>query len=236
MKAKEYFAEPAQISLAEAIEKSDSNAIDAAIAGGADVNRVGKDQMTPLVWAIGKQSKAGFERLLERGANPNYVATGLGQHKAQVSAMELTSMAEDTDYLRLALKHGGNPNLIVSQISGETVLYTAIRNSRPKNVALLVNAGSNIDHQSHSGRTPVMRASDVTRYDIAFQLMQMGADLSIRGHVMGKDKKWRRNAGTTFPEQVQQFGDRSIRVLGREREQRPWYEKVVAELKRRGLI
>jgi ankyrin repeat protein len=236
MKAEDYFDSPAQIELARAVEQGDVAAMDLAIARGAKVNTPSRQQMTPLFWAMSKQNKAGFQRLLEKGADPNFVAKGLGTNKEQISVMELAAMAEDPDFLRMALKHGGNPNLIVSEISDETVLFTAIRNHRPQNVVILANSGSDINHQSKGGDTPIMMASSSTQYDIAYQLMKMGADLSIRHHVMGPDMKWRRNTGRTFAEQMVGFGDRSIRVLGKEREQREWYNKVVAELNRRGLL
>jgi ankyrin repeat protein len=236
MNAEQYFESPVQIELANAVEAGDISGIDAAIGRGAKVNASSRQEMTSLFWAMSKKSKAGFERLLEKGADPNFVAKGLGANKEQISVMELAAMAEDPDYLRMALKHGGNPNLIVSDISGETVLFTAIHNHRLENVVVLVNAGSNINHQSKGGDTPIMVASSSTKYDIAYQLMEMGADLSIRHHVMGPGMKWRKNAGSTFAEQMVGFGDRSIRILGKEKEQREWYNKVVSELKRRGLL
>ncbi len=40
---------------------------------GANVNEIGKDGITPLFFCILGKKYEGFEKLLELGANPNYV-------------------------------------------------------------------------------------------------------------------------------------------------------------------
>ncbi|MDP0491325.1 MAG: ankyrin repeat domain-containing protein [Verrucomicrobiota bacterium JB023] len=234
MKPEKYFIIPAQVELAKAVIKQDLQGIDAAIAKGANVNKVGKEEMTPLAWAFSKQKKASFQRLLEKGANPNFKTKKVAWNNDGRSVMQFAALAEDPDYLKLVLKYGGNPNA-PSKARGRTIIYTSIKNHRTQNIKTLVEFGADINHQDEAGFTPIMAAKSLTKYDLVFLLMNLGADLSKRHHLItaNGDKK---NGGKTLAESIQHMGDRSIRVLGLEKEQREWYNKVIAELKSRGLL
>lgn len=234
MKAENYFESREQVELAQAIGRNDIRGIDAAVAKGANVNGIGREEMTPLAWAFSKQKKESFKRLLEKGADPNFKTKKIAWNNDGQSVMQFAALSEDPDYLRWALQHGGNPNG-PDLFPGKTIIFTAIRNRRPQNVEILAKEGADINRQDKAGFTPIMMAHYDTQYDLVFLLMKLGADLSKRHHLMTPDGD-KKNAGKTLAESIQQFGDRSIRVLGKEKEQREWYDKVVAELKRRGLM
>ncbi len=245
MKASEYFTSQVQVQLAEAINKDKPDLIDVAVEAGADVNYVGKEEMVPLMWALVKDKKNSFKKLLELGANPNFKTKRTDfnpRHKthnssSETSVMVVASIMEDSYYLSTALKYGGKPNLLSSQTHNETLLFEAIQNHRIDNVKILLDAGANINHQSEDGSTPIFLAKAITRYDLVYLLMQRGADLKHRGHRYSVyDDSRKLNQGPTLGELIDQLGDGSIKVLGVEKEQREWYNKVVAELKRQGLM
>lgn len=234
MKAENYFENSVQVELAQAIARNDIRGIDVALANGADANGIGREEMTPLAWALSKQKKESFKRLLEKGANPNFQTKKVAWNNDGQSVIQFAALSEDPSYLRLALQYGGNPNA-PDLLPGKTIIFTAIRNRRSENVEILAKGGADIDWQDKAGFTPIMAAKNDTQYDIVFLLMKLGADLSKRHHLMTSDGD-KKNAGQTLAESIQQHGDRSIRVLSKEKEQREWYDKVVAELRRRGLI
>ena len=62
----EIFSDPQLIALAKAVKKQDLREIDQLIAAGVDVNAAGKDNVTPLAWALMLQKKKAFKRLLQR--------------------------------------------------------------------------------------------------------------------------------------------------------------------------
>ena len=64
--ASELFSNQQVAGLARAAAKGDINAIDKAVADGVDVNAIGIDDATPLLWAIERKNKAGFMQLLEQ--------------------------------------------------------------------------------------------------------------------------------------------------------------------------
>lgn len=233
MVADNFFSDRSQLVLARAIEAEDIPAIDRAVAEGADVNAIGKDEMTPLAWAFAKQKKESFRRLLEKGADPNFKTKKAAWNNDGQSVMQFSAMASDSDYLRLSLKHGGNPNA-PDLLPGRTIIYTAIRNRRPENIRILARSGANLNFQDASGATPAMMAKNDSQFDLVYLLMELGADMKIRQ--VYKDPEGRVHKGWTLGEQLQRTGDRSIKVLGKEKGQREWYDKVVAELRRRGLM
>lgn len=233
MVAEKYFPDRSQLALARAIEAEEIPAIDRAVADGADVNRLGKDEMTPLAWAFTKQKKESFRRLLEKGANPNFKTKKAAWNNDGQSIMQFSAMASDPDYLRLSLKYGGNPNA-PDLLPGKTIIYTAIRNRRPENIRILARSGANLNFQDASGATPAMMAKNDSQFDLVYLLMELGADMKVRQ--VFKDLEGRVHKGWTIGEQIQRTGDRSIKVLGKEKKQRDWYDKVVLELRRRGLM
>lgn len=221
MKAKDYFEDQVQIEFATAVAKGNEARMRELLQQGADVNAVGRQEMRPLFWALGKQSLDGFRFLLENGANPNVEAKDLPGEKRPLSLIELAAIAENSDYLRLLLKHGADPNHDVGY-GKRTLIYEAILNNRTENVRLLIEAGANIDHQDLSGSTPMMTAAGIKNFDMVHLLLGKGADVRLENR-WGNDLAW----------MVMEFGDRGMKKGG---EQYRWYQKVVEELKKRGLL
>lgn len=221
MKAKDYFAEPMQVKLAETVARGKPDQIGELIKQGADVNAKGRDGMRPLFWAMGKNSLKGFEILLQNGANPNVTAEGLIKGERPPSVMELAAIAESSEYLRLALKHGGNANFLVGY-GDRTIIYEAILNNRTDNVRTLIEAGADLAHRDTAGETPVATAASINNYDMVYLFLAKGADPSIKD-------RW----GYDLAGLMKKYGTRGIKP---DSEQYQWYLKVVAEMKKRGLL
>ncbi len=58
--------------LAEAAGTGNLLEIDRLVSTGVDINSIGEEGITPLLWAMMIHNHDGFQRLLERGANPKY--------------------------------------------------------------------------------------------------------------------------------------------------------------------
>ena len=224
MKAQTYYSDQKQIRLLDAVDSKNPQKIDDAIEQGAQVNAVGKQEMTPLAWAFAKQNLVGYRHLLEKGANPNFKTQKVAWNNDGRSVMQFAAVAENPDYLLLALKHGGSPNAPDS-LRNKTILNTAIANRRKENIRILANHGADLNHSDRAGFTPLMHCVTSDEYGLALVLLELGADPSIktpRGEHVG--------------DFVSTFGDRGIKILGKEKEQRSSYEQFVSELKRRGLM
>lgn len=107
--AEYYFKDSNVQELCNAISNSEMDKLDKIISNKkTNLNAVGKESITPLMWAMGKGNKKAFLRLLKAGANPNYV----GEGKYGSVIIFATCFMKDSYFLETALKNGGNPNLI----------------------------------------------------------------------------------------------------------------------------
>jgi uncharacterized protein len=174
-KASDFFEDANVAALAEAASEDDVKRIDELIEKGADVNAVGKDDCTPLLYSMTAGKTKGFERLLERGADPNR------QVRPGDSAVRFAACRHDSDFLKIVLAHGGNPNLRCGVAPGgrdglPTPIFETIAAPNPTNTAILVKAGANIEVRNCYGLTPVMAAAQIRAFEVMYVLLEAGAD------------------------------------------------------------
>ena len=110
VRASDYFADKGVATLAQAARDGDIARIDELAATGIDVNAksaVGLNAfvLTPAIFCV-KGSPEGFRRLLELGADPNL------QCDIGLSPISLAAGSLESEPLRLALRFGGDPNLV----------------------------------------------------------------------------------------------------------------------------
>ena len=113
-KAADFFADPQVVALCEAIQANDLERMRQLIAAGADVNALGKGNMTPLLWAFFDDKPERFWLLLEAGADPNfYTESDFGLRQAMVAGDSVTHMACRSRFGHFwpVFEHGGDPNL-----------------------------------------------------------------------------------------------------------------------------
>ncbi|MDA3833193.1 MAG: hypothetical protein PF495_07325 [Spirochaetales bacterium] len=200
--------------LAEAVASGDTNAIDAAIEKGADVNYVGKDDITPLAWALMNQNKVGFEHLLNREADPNV------RFGTRGSLLSLSIDVDDLFFLETALKYGGDPNQRIKFGGTDTIslLWKAITTVVPKpdKVRVLINAGADITEQRHGGGV-VKSCAMKNHYENVYIFLEAGASYS------------------TNREPSSLIHCIETRAVHPDDSDHEWLEKVVAFLKEKGI-
>ena len=77
--AHEAFQSDGVVSLLEAVKNKDAKEAHRLADSGVNVNSLGKDGATPLIWMLGLRDIAAMKLLLELGANPNqYAVNGVG--------------------------------------------------------------------------------------------------------------------------------------------------------------
>jgi len=165
-KAEDYFDGPQIIKLCHAIEKNDVDEMNRLIAEDADVNAVGKDGMTLLLWAFPDHKPERFECLLKHGADPNVLFKSdfgvkyrpfhpipggenffedRGCHLGQ-SVTHLACRSPKISYMQLVFAHGGNANLIDKKTK-ETPLSISICRGMPdmkKRTEILLGKGADL--------------------------------------------------------------------------------------------
>ncbi|NQT13621.1 MAG: ankyrin repeat domain-containing protein, partial [Planctomycetes bacterium] len=195
--ASNFFADPKVAELAEAAARGDVERIDSLVAEGVDVNARGEEGLTPLLYAMLGTTTRGFQRLLERGADPNY------QLENGDSAVTWAAGGRDPERVKILLEmlkiliaRGADPNLrdlpsmprnANSTISRPTPIYHARGHESAR---ILIKAGADVDFQDDSRDTPMMDAALFKRFDVVYALLAGDADFrleDLRGLTLAKE-------------------------------------------------
>ncbi len=177
MHPRRVWSDPQVAALAIAAQEGDVGEIDRLVAAGVDVNTKGLMWHTPLYWTLQAENKPGFKRLLEHGANPN-TETRTGDSVVHLAA----ERADDSEWLELALKHGGDPNLPRlhdKAVPNRPPIFDAMLHQNLHGVRLLIKAGANIEQLNEQGCTPLEQAVRGLDFDIACLLLEAGADYRV---------------------------------------------------------
>src|SRR5712692_3229535 len=207
---REAFRDERVAHMVEAASRGDLGAVDAQIRAGADVNYMGTDGISPLLWVLVEGRHAhnlkGAEHLLKAGANPNY-----RDEKRKASAMALAAGGDSPQILELLLKYKGDPNLIGPR--GEPLLHIAAGEFRKENIDLLLKHGADINMHESTGTTAAQTAVRLGRFDITAYLLEKGLSYNLEG--LAKSVEARRVPPNS--------------------EAQRWKDKVIEMLKERGV-
>lgn len=203
------FGESSGLPLARAAARGDCGKIAQEIDSGVDVNTVGAHGITPLWWAAWAENIAGFECLLKHGADPNY------RRAEGFSLLTRLCRMDDPRFLEVALKYGANPNFVDAE-PNEAIIFQAIMFSHSgRHIALLLNAGADINVRDVGGDNPMVRAIQARGdYKLVWDFLQRGGDWKMKAR-----------DGRRLVDII------SIRGINPHGEQYAWREKVVAFLK-----
>ena len=200
--------------LAKAAGKGRVNQIDDLVNQGVSVNSRGAKNATPLFWAMRNGSVVGFQKLLELGADPNVVFDDGG------SVIHWAVQHEDSSFLRLALEHDGNPNLVAGE---KTPLFDTIGFKGDSDILvlkILLTYGADPNMKEARGNTPAMIAAGVGRFDIVYVLLNSNADYNLKN-----------DAGYSLLDRV--AAKRNAFIPGSEQEKS--LEQVIDWLSRKGV-
>jgi hypothetical protein len=143
---------------------------------------------------MGARNKAGFRRLLERGAQPDALARARGYEDFRPAPWRLpirdaAADRHDSWWLETLLAHGANPNLVqpkrggddtLDYSAGTTPLFSALESGRVENLDLLIKAGADLNHQDNRGNCPLYYTAMYVRdFAMVLRLLAAGADYRI---------------------------------------------------------
>jgi ankyrin repeat protein len=201
-KAEEFFANEQVIALCKAIEADELATMRELIAAGVDVNAVGKNGMTPLLWAFPDRKLERFRLLLQHGANPNVPLTGdvglkdkafhpyvkggasfldRGCHEGH-TVMLLACRSPVGEYFQAVMEHGGDATLAdtkTGEVPLDIVLDRYIPDSRQRVEVLLRHDVALDRHSPWRSASPLVAAFDNGHYDVAVLLLESGADPTL---------------------------------------------------------
>ena len=186
----EYF-DGHDLSIARAIYANDRSTLKIFVQEpGFDVNKIGKQGISFLLYALYTKQKKMVEFLLAHGADPNLLNPELMDdaskerpqivvNKLPLSYVSRSFFAFDLDYVRMLVKYGADindnrvsPPLIVCMSSGE-------ESRTLKLISYLLDHGADINIRGTNNRTPLIAAADISLWDIANYLLDRGADYKM---------------------------------------------------------
>ena len=189
LKASEIFTDSSVLKLALASAKGNTKEIEKLIASGVNPNSEGIHKLTPLFYSLSNDNLIGFTALLKNGANPNHLWEGGGSVLHSLNYL-------DKEYLEVALKFGGDPNLISSRTNA-TPIFNAVSPNNKQNLDALIKAGANINAQNSMKQTPMSLAATYGQYDVVLKLLSLGADPFMKDN-WGYDLSWGINEDCTM--------------------------------------
>ena len=189
--AQDYFEDPKVIELCKAIEANDLAKMRAVIASGADVKAIGKDGMTPLLWAFPENHFERFELLLRAGADPAVVTKSDFNTKGKLESG--TTVAHETAKIRFkrqflaVVDSGVSPDLTASYFGKPVNLFRVTLDSRllKEAVAERIDAILRLKPSQRTLNDSVAIAINAGHYDIALRLFEAGADLESPYYLNG---------------------------------------------------
>ncbi|MEI7932636.1 MAG: ankyrin repeat domain-containing protein [Alphaproteobacteria bacterium] len=163
--------------LARSACHGDRGGVARAVRGGANPNGPGYDGVTPLYWAMACKNLAGTEALLEAGSDPNLKFGG------DFSATHLAAGMPDPDYLKIMLRHHGDPNAFDAR-NGSTALTEALQvgitTDKWDNYYALLNGGADINLVDNNHTSALMVAAANSRYDKVAELIERGYSQNLQ--------------------------------------------------------
>ncbi len=142
-----------------------------------DPNKVGKNGITPLIWAIKAENYNSIEALLKLGANPNQKRAGYSG-----AAVTFLSRVNQPKLLELVLKNGGNPNSVDGAKSALTLAFFL---RYKKNAELLLKYGAVFSYVTEEGnkRNVVFDCYAVGNFECILYLLELGAEHTVETSV-----------------------------------------------------
>ena len=169
--------------LLEAVESGDhAAAMRLLSAKGANVNSVGADGATPIMYAAANNDLELVRALIKAGANVK-LASQFG-----TSALTEAAIIGSAPVISALLKAGADPNYKTPD--GETPLMAAARSGKVDAAAQLVDAGADINaKETWGGQSPLMWAAAQGQADMVKFLASQGANLNDHGKIHQWERK-----------------------------------------------
>jgi ankyrin repeat protein len=227
--ADSYFESETQKELVRAALRGNAKRVDAALADGADIDKIGDRGVTPLLLTIWRNQLTGMRLLLERGADPNLVSPRPENSQHDIHTPVQAALGKrSTEYLRVLLEHGADPDSRVAiRAYDMSALFAAIR--KRNNLAftrLLIEYGADVNHQASNGDSPILDAVVGSNYPQALLLLKAGADPNLQRSIS------RRSALSD----VRDYHEREMAHLERDAYNKEGYLEFIEALKARGYL
>lgn len=244
----EYFQSLDAQKAAAAISEGSGDRLRAIHANGFNWNTQGRDGVTLLLWSLLADKIEIYEQLLKWGADPDlplrtekdlriFADFRPFRHGDSVTII-VASVPSKTNWLSLAIAHGGDPNALVGA-ANDTVFTAYLDHPQPtgaerfSTIDLMIQKGANIHHINRYGESALFKSFFANDFDIVNKLLMLGVrpecydrrDWLLVHHVAALENE-RRQDNEKYPLKKQEWLDSP---------QRKDFERLVGLLAERGF-
>ncbi len=172
VKAPDHYFDTPVLDLVRAALRHDPAAVHAATVARppADPNFVGRERMTPLIYAVLAQNEEAIKILLKAGADATTVVPQTG------SAIGIAVRLENTDSLKTLLENGVSARALQGK---EPLSWDAARVQNQAALEILFGHGLSIDARNGRGETLLIDVLSVNDLETADWLVEKGANVRV---------------------------------------------------------
>ncbi len=162
-----HYFDPPTLDLVQAALRHQAAAVQAS---RANPNTVGRESMTPLIYAVLRQNQEAIKLLLKAGADPVRLVPGTG------SATTIAAKLIDTRALVTLLDNGADVHALVG---GDPLSFDAGTVEHRAALEIILAHGLSLDARNTRGETLLIDALRANDADMAHWLVDRGADVHV---------------------------------------------------------
>ena len=152
--------------------------------GGAALSQVKFSPSTTFLEAIKEGDGDKVNELLQ---NPTFNAINARDPKTGETALHILTRDRNTEWLRVILARGGNPNM--GDNNGEMPLHLAAQLNYIDGAQALIKGKAKVDGRNNAGETPLIRAVRFRHVDMVKLLMKNGANPDLTENETGRSAR-----------------------------------------------
>jgi uncharacterized protein len=153
-------------------------------AGGTALSQVKMSPSTTFLEAVKEGDGDKVNQLLQ---NPNFNAINARDPKTGETALHFLTQDRNTEWLRVIVSRGGNPNL--GDNKGEMPLHIAAQLNYVDGAQVLIKGKAKVDGRNNAGETPLIRAVRFRHVDMVKLLMKNGANPDLTENETGRSAR-----------------------------------------------
>ena len=152
--------------------------------GGAALSQAKLSPSTTFLTAIREGDGLKVNELLQ---NPAFNVINTRDPKTGETALHILTQQRNTEWLRVILARGGNPN--IGDNEGEMPLHIAAQLNYVDGADVLIKNKAKVDGRNNAGETPLIRAVRLRHVDMVKLLMKNGANPDLTENETGRSAR-----------------------------------------------
>jgi ankyrin repeat protein len=149
---------------------------------GADVNGIGEDGYSPLLWALKNNNQELYQLLVSNGAEINaYARINDNGYIDNMAPLHFAVKMGNIELINLILSNGADINLGIKN-KKNTPLFYAINKKNLETAKLLISKGADVNAKRGGEESLLSFSISINQKETTTLLISEGADVNIKNH------------------------------------------------------